>query len=63
MATSKSTITLHHVKSTPGTHVFACSEAIKDSASITQIYVRKTAFAGRPAPKTIEVTVAYEHAD
>jgi hypothetical protein len=60
MANAKSTITLHFVKSTSGTHVFGCDPSIKDSASITQLYIRKSAFANRPAPPKIDVTIAYD---
>jgi len=59
MTTEKSTITLHHSKSTAGTHVFACDESIKDSASITAVYIRKSAFANKPAPKTIEMSFTW----
>ncbi len=62
MATEKSTITLHHTKSTTGTHVFTCADAIKDSASITAVYIRKSAFAYKPAPRTINMSFEWEGA-
>jgi hypothetical protein len=60
MATEKSTITLHHTKTTAGTYVFTCADSIKDSASITAVYIRKSAFAGKPAPKQIDMSFTWE---
>jgi len=60
MAKATSTIKLHFVKSTSGTHVYACDPSIKDTASITQLYVRKSAFANRPAPQSIDVAVSFD---
>ena len=53
----KFTISLHHTRSTKGTHVFECAEAIHDSAGVTAIYIRKSAFANRPPPEHIVLTV------
>jgi hypothetical protein len=52
-------LNLHHSKSTAGTHVFACEESVKDTAPITAVYIRKSAFGDKPAPKTITMTVNY----
>jgi len=61
MATETSTITLNHTKNTVGTHVFTCADAIKDSASITAVYIRKSAFANKPTPKQINLTFTWEN--
>lgn len=60
MAKAKSTIKLHLSKSTPGTHVFKCAEGMEATASITQVYIRKTAFGNSPPPKSIDMTFEYD---
>lgn len=49
------TITLPHVKSTPGTEVYGVKGSPKPPVS--QIYVGKSAFEGGIAPGAIRVTV------
>jgi len=59
MAKAKSTIKLHFSKSTAGTHVFVCASELQATASITSLYIRKTAFVNGP-PKSIDVTYEYD---
>jgi hypothetical protein len=59
MAKAKSTIKLHFSKSTAGTHVFQCAPELMQTASITSLYIRKTAFGATP-PKSIDVTYEYD---
>lgn len=53
-------ITLHHSRSTPGSHLFEVHPNLKSSAGVQNLYIKKTAFANRPAPKSIKVTVEYD---
>lgn len=50
-------ITLHHTKSTKGTHVFTAEDDANMESSIPSLYIRKTAFEDGDPPRSITVTV------